>query len=193
MIQIIRTSPKEGDYQEQTLEKFDSNGQLKSKTTANLANSKLIKSYFKNGEQVAQVMYRGEHKYTIFRTGYESPRQTLENDFEPRPNEKKNDFDFFLGERTKFSSNEWPSIPHHGVIGVLVDEAGTVKEVVWTNPPEAEKWVADKFLKAIRAWKKGFLPAMDEFGNPVEEWAYFHFRAGGRLENAQMILKLNIP
>lgn len=190
---ITRTSPLVDEYQEQTIEQFDADGQLKSKTTANLANSKFITSYFTNGEQVAQVMYRGEHKYSIFRPGYESPRQTLENDFEPRPNEKKSDFGFFLRERTKFSKNEWPSIRHHVVIGVLVDESGTVKEVVWANPLGAEKRVADKFLKALQAWKKGFLPAMDEWGNPVEAWTYYHYRAGGRIENAQLIINFNRP
>lgn len=190
---IKKTTPRVEDYQELTLEEFDSTGQLFAKTTANLINGKFITSYFREGEQIAQVMYRGEHKYTIHRKGYESPKQTLENNFEPRPNEQKSDFSFFLGQRTKFGQGEWPAIRHHVVIGVFVDESGTVREVIWANPLGAEKRVADKYLKALQAWKKGFHPALDVYGNPISAWKYYHFHPGGRLENAHMVIKFNQP
>lgn len=193
LIRIDRIFPPENESHLITVEKYDTLGNLSSKTSANLSNSKFITTYFQKSKQVAQVMYRGEHKYTIFRNGYEKPIQTLENDFEPRPNEEKKDFGFFLQERTKFSKGEWPSIRHHVVIGVLVSETGEIREVVWANPFEGEKRVANHYLKAFLAWKKGFLPAKDHEGQPISSWKYYHFYPGGRLENTQMIVKFNVP
>ena len=188
---IIRTSPRIDEYQEFMLEQFDENSQLQYKTTVNLVNSKFITSYFKDGVQIAQVRYRGEHKYTIYRPGYEKPKEMLENDFDPNPNETKRDFSFFISQRTKFTSTEWPSIKQLVVIGLHINEFGEVTEVTWVNPLDAEKRVAEKFIKALKAWKKGFHPAKDVDGNPVSKWRYFHFHSGGRLENPRVVVKIN--
>ena len=85
---------------------------------------------------------------------------------------------------------EWPSIRQLVVIGLHVNELGEVTEVTWVNPLGAEKRVAEKYLKAFRAWKKGFYPAKDVNGNPVSKWKYYHFSPGGRLENPQVIIKI---
>lgn len=191
--QIKKSFPKVDNYQELTVEKYDDKGQLTSKTTANLTNGKFITSYFDKGEQIAQVMHRGEHKHTIYRKGYDAPKERLENDFEPRPKEEKTDFGFFLRERTKFDKIEWPAIRQHVVIGLHVDELGEVKEIVWSNPLGCEKRVAEKYLNALRSWKKEFHPALNESGKAVSAWKYYHFYPGGRLENAELIVKLNIP
>lgn len=187
---IIRTEPRGKDYQELQDEYFGKDGSLTSKTTANLANSKFIRTYFQADEQVGQVIYRGEHKYTIYRKGFDKPKEALENDFEPNPDESKSDFWFFISQRTKFSQLEWPSIRKTVVIGLFIDEMGQVRQVEWANPMGAEKRVADKYLKAFKAWKKGFRPAKDLDGQPISAWKYYHFHLGGRFENSQMVIKI---
>lgn len=193
LIQIKRSLPKLDDYQELTVEKYDGKRQLTSKTTANLTNGKFITSYFDKGEQIAQVRHQGEDKHTIYRKGYNAPKERLENDFEPRPKEEKTDIGFFLRECTKYDKIEWPAIRQHVDFGVHVDELGEVKEIVWSNSLGCEKRIAEKYLNALRSWKKGFHPALNESGKAVSACKYYLFYPGGRLENAQLIVKFNIP
>lgn len=188
MIRIYRTNPKAEEYQEATYEYFDLSGNLVQKTVANLYNSKFLTTYFSAGQQIAQIMYRGEHKYRIQR-GEAEPQERLDNDFEPRPNEEKSDFGFFISQRTRIPSYDWPSEGLLIHIGILVDDTGVAKEIVWANPWGGNEKLAGVFVKAIKAWKKGYLPARDIQGNPIEKWLYLHYHVGGRINATKTVIE----
>jgi hypothetical protein len=178
LIRIQRTSPQSPEYQEYSLERFNENGELIEKTTANLFNSKYLTTYFENGKQVGQVIYRGESKYRVYRSGIAETVETLYNDFDPNPIETKKEFGSFISEKVSFTFSEYPKKRHLAVIAVYVNELGEVEEIEWANPLGTAENLADKYLKAVKSWKYGFSPAHDQNGVPVGKWKYFHFHFG---------------
>ncbi|GAB2481549.1 hypothetical protein [Algoriphagus taiwanensis] len=189
LVQIVRKGIKTDDFQELTLEEYDLEGQLIHKRTANLFNSKFISTYYADDELVGQVLYRGEHKYSVIRLGDEKPKEILENDFEPYPNDPKARFPFFISEKTKIEKSKWPTERQLIVVGVLVDKTGEVKAVDWVNPIGADPEIAKVFVKAVNSWKKGYIPAKDAFGNTLEKWKYFYFHVGGRLNSGPIEIR----
>lgn len=191
LVRIIRTDLKKNEYQEFTMEEFDLEGNLIHRRVANLFNSKFIATYYSEIEQIAQIFYRGEHKYTIFRKGYEKPLEMLENDFEPYPKDEKARFSYFISQKTGIPVNKWPKERQLIVVGVLVDTEGNVKNVEWVNPLGGAPEIAEIFVKAVKSWKKGYVPASDPYGTPVEKWRYYHFHAGGRFANGPIQVKFS--
>lgn len=191
LVRVIRTDLKKKEFQEFTIEEYDLEGNLIHRRVANLLNSKFIATYFLNGEQVGQIIYRGEHKYTIYRKGYEKPLERLENDFEPYPKDEKVRFPDLIAQKTGLPINKWPKTRQFIVVGVLVDTLGKAKKIEWVNPMGADPEIADKFVRAVKSWKKGYVPALDPLGTPVEKWRYFHFHAGGRLPSGPIQVKFS--
>lgn len=191
LIRVVRMDLKKNEYQEFTMEEFDLDGNLTHQRTANLFNSKFIASYFEKGELVGQIFYRGEHKYTIYRKGYEKPLEMLENDFEPYPKDEKARFMDVVSQKTGIPYNKWPKDRQLVIVGVKVDLEGNVKTIEWVNPSGASPEIAEVFVKAVASWKKGYVPAKDFWGNPVEKWRYFHFHAGGKLPSGPMEVKFS--
>ncbi|GMQ29461.1 hypothetical protein Aconfl_21040 [Algoriphagus confluentis] len=180
LVRTVRKGKKTAEFQELTLEEYDLQGQLTHRKIVNLFNSKFISTYYDKGEQVAQLIYRGEHKYSIYRKGYDKPRERLENDFEPYPKDEKARFPFLLSQKTRIEKSKWPEERQLIVVGVLVDESGEVKSVEWANPLGADPEIAKIFVKAVSSWKKGYIPAKDAQENPLQKWRYFYFHAGGK-------------
>lgn len=178
LVRIERTSPKNPEFREYTLEKFTEDGDLIEKTTVNLANSKYLSTYFHDGQQVGQAMHRGEIKFRIFRLGYDAPKETLYNDFDPNPNEAKKVFYPFISEKVKFYPSELPIFSQEIWIALFINEFGEVTQIEWANPLGCEERFVEKYLKAIKSWKYEFTPALDHLGNPKSQWKLFHFHFG---------------
>lgn len=183
LIRIQRTAPKNPEYQEYTLEQFNHKGELIEKTTINQANSKYLTTYFQDGQQVGQVMYRGESKYRVFRNSNSEPKELLYNDFEPNPIESKKVFSSHISEKARFYPSEFPIYAQVIWIALLVDESGEVTQMEWANPLGCEERFVQRYFKAIKSWKHGFSPALDHLGNPKSEWRFFHFHFGSPRSN----------
>lgn len=183
LVRIDRTHPKDTQYHEYSIEKYALDGKLLEKTTINLANTKYISTYFHENEQVGQVVYRGESKYSIFRKGYAEPRESLYNDFLPNPIERKKVFTSFIGPKVKFYPREFPIYSQQIWIALLIDESGEIVKIEWANPLGCEERFVERYFKAIQSWKEGFTPAQDHFGNPQRGWFYTHFHFGSPKRN----------
>lgn len=178
LVRVERTSPHNHEFREYSVEKYAENGDLIEKTTVNMANSKYLSTYFHEGEQVGQAMHRGENKFRIFRNGYDEPKESLYNDFEPNPIEDKQIFYTHIALKVSFTMSEYPKTKQMAVIGVYIDEDGKATNVEWVNPLGTKQKLANKYLKAIKKWKYNYSPALDHRGSPVRMWKYFHFHFG---------------
>ena len=183
LVQVERFHPGNEDYQEYSIEKYALDGKLIEKTIVNKANSKYISTYFHENEQVGQVIYRGESKYSIFRKGYAEPKESLYNDFLPNPLETKKIFTSFIGPKVKFYPSEFPIYSQQIWFAILIDESGKIVEIEWANPLGCEERFVKRYFKAIQSWKEGFSPALDHLGNPKSQWFYVHFHFGSPKRN----------
>lgn len=134
LARIVKTSPKKEDFHQSVIEEYSASDELLWRETYNLANSKYLRTYFQDGQQVAQVMHRGENKYSVFRKGDSKARETLYDDFIPSPIETKHLFGSFMSRKVSFGPGEIPSYRHMLFIAIFVDESGQVTEIEWANP-----------------------------------------------------------
>lgn len=94
------------------------------------------------------------------------------------PIESKKVFGSFISEKVTFYPSEFPKQRQLAAIAVLINEQGEVTQLEWANPLGCEKKFADRYLKAVKSWKEGYTPALDENGVPVGKWRLFHFNFG---------------
>jgi hypothetical protein len=174
LVSIFRTSPKDSTYHEKRLEFYSPDGNIREKVTINLANTKFISTHYINGEQVAQVLHRGESKFSISRQLIGENVELLYNDFDPNPVESKKIFYEYLSEKVVLSTSEIPRDEQVVYIGVYIDENGLATKIEWVNPLGCEQKLAERYIKAVKSWKYGYTPARDLQGNPVGKWRYFH-------------------
>ncbi|OOG77841.1 hypothetical protein [Algoriphagus sp. A40] len=176
---IIRTSPKKEDFHEMIIEQYDSYGNLLWKETINQANTKFLRTYFFDGQQVAQVLHNGNRQYSIQRSGDAEPRELWYDDFFPKNVRVKKGEGLFSGLGFSLEGNEWPEKQTLIYYGIYVNEKGEAETVEWVNPMSSEAKFAIPYLKTLEQWADKFDPAKDAFGNPVGQWLYLHFHIGG--------------
>jgi hypothetical protein len=186
---IIRTSPKRDDFQENIIEQYDNYGNLLWKETINLANSKYLRTYFFDGEQVGQVLHTGNRNFIIHRTGDAESKESFFDDFLPRNQKVKKGEGVYSGLTISMEGKEWPEDEQQVYFGIYVDEAGNAESIEWANPLGTAQKYALQFLPVLRNWATKFEPAMDPFGNPVGKWIYLHFHIGGARRVDRIVFK----
>lgn len=166
---------QEDNFNQELTENFDSAGNLVSTNLMNLDNSKYFTEYFENGEKKAQVIYRGDNTYEIWRNNPESAYIADHDDFKPSTNQEE--LNQFFTKNLKYPQTA-RNVKAEGtvLVGVLVSELGEVKEVELANGVQVHRDLGKEAVRAIKLFKRPFKPALDLEGKPIEAWIYIPVR-----------------
>lgn len=165
----------EENFNQEFTETFDSAGNLLSKNLMNLDNSKYYTEYFEQGVKKAQVIFRGDNSYEIWRLNPESAYTLDHDDF--KPSTDPNLLNQFLAKNLRYPKSARNSGAQGTVIvAVLVSEHGEVKEVELANGVQIHRDLGKEALRVIQEFKGPYQPALDLNGTPTEAWLYIPIR-----------------
>ncbi|HSF52921.1 MAG TPA: energy transducer TonB [Algoriphagus sp.] len=165
----------EDNFNEELTENFDSAGNHISTNLLNLDNSKYLTEYFDKGQKKAQVLYRGDNTYEIWRNNPESAYTTDHDDF--KPSTDRDELNQFLAKNLKYPQTA-RNVKAEGtvMVGVLVSELGEVREVELANEVQVHRDLGKEAVRVIKLFKGPFKPALNLEGQPIEAWIYIPIR-----------------
>lgn len=168
---------QEGGFNQRTINRYDSLGELSSKTIKNLDANNMITYYIESDTIRGEVLSQGNSQLTITRSIESKPYQSMWNDFEPRPKVPKEEWYKFLGTNLNYPTQSNRTRQTGTVyIALLIDQDGQVLEKELANPENVSEILAKEALRVINRYEGVFLPALDIDKHPQTRWAYIPIR-----------------
>ncbi len=167
----------EGGFNQRTIKRYDSLGNLTSKTIKNLDDQNLITYYIESDTIRGEVVSLGSTQITITRANRPNPYQSVWNDFEPRPKVSKEDWYNFLATNLNYPSQ--PNRPKQTgavYIALLIDKEGQVLEKELANPENVPEVLAREAMRVINLYQGGFFSALDTETQHSTQWTYIPIR-----------------
>lgn len=168
---------QEGDFPEENIETYDSDGNLSSKKIKNRNNGFYQAVYFDKGEQIGEVLFQGEKNFEIRKAGSDEVMTADENVFEPVPK-----LDQDLWTKTLMQNLKYPASARRdreegtAILGMYVNEFGEHGEFEVVNPENVSDALALEALRAASKYEGEITPATNIDGNTVDAWLYIPLR-----------------
>ena len=151
-------------YIEAVTQNFDSLSNHTSTRFKNVENDMWMEVFFENGEEVSRLQYSGNKMYRFDIIGKEKPVVTTINPFSARPkNGLSHFYNYFTRKLEGVKRTESGSL----LIGIHVDEIGTITNIEWLNEGVASYALAKNVIGIIKSYDFQFDPALDIKGNPT--------------------------
>lgn len=168
---------QEGGFNQRTINRYDSLGELSSKTIKNLDANNMITYYIESDTIRGEVVSLGSTQLTITRSTRPNPYQSMWNDFEPRPKVSKEEWYKFLGTNLNYpTQSNRPRQTGTVYIALLIDQDGQVLEKELANPENVPKILAREAMRVINLYQGGFFSALNTDTQHSIQWAYIPIR-----------------
>ncbi len=168
---------QEGDFPEENIETYDSNGKLSSKKIKNSKNGFYQAVYFDKGEQIGEVLFQGEKKFEIRKAGSDEVMTADENVFDPKPKLDQDLWTSMMIQNLKYpASARRDREEGTAILGMYVNEFGEHGEFEIVNPENVSKELAFEALRAASKYEGEITPAATINGNTIDSWLYIPIR-----------------
>ncbi len=168
---------QEGNFPEENIETYDSDGKLSSKKIKNRKNGFYQAVYFDEGNQIGEVLFQGEKNFEIREAGSVELVTADENLFEPTPK-----LDQDLWNRMLMKTLQYPASARRdreegiAILAIYVNEFGERGEMEIANPENVSESLALEALRAASKYDGEISPATNIDGNTVDAWLYIPIR-----------------
>lgn len=167
----------EGGFKQRTIKRYDSLGNLTSKTIKNLDDPNFITYYLESDTIRGEVVSIGNTQITITRANRPNPYQNMWNDFEPRPKISKEEWYKFLAANLNYPTQAGrPKQTGTVYIALLIDEEGEILKKELANPENVPEVLAREAMRVINLYGGGFFSALDSDTHHSTQWAYIPIR-----------------
>ncbi|WP_192348925.1 TonB family protein [Algoriphagus sp. Y33] len=168
---------EEGDFPEENIETYDTNGKINSKKIKNRNNGFFHAIYYNDGELLGDVLHRGANNYEIRKAENGEITNSEENPFEPQPGFDKNKWENTLIKNLKYPTTARRNGEEGTVmLAIYVNEFGEHTEPVLANPENVSKSIAREALRVVNKYEGEITPAKTIEGNTVDAWLYIPIR-----------------
>ncbi|WPR76104.1 TonB family protein [Algoriphagus sp. NG3] len=167
----------EGNFPEENIETYDTNGKLSSKKIKNRNNGYYHATYYNGGETMGEVLYQGSNNYEIREAESGEIIHMEQNPFEPQPL-----YDEKGWEKTMVKNLSYPVSARRRreqgtvIIGIYVNEFGERTAPLVVNPDKVSESLAEEALRVVNKYEGEITPATTVEGNTIDAWLYIPIR-----------------